>query len=217
MINQLNKGRACIGQIVYDSENNKGIIIDFFVENSKKSKVTIQYEDGTQHVREKYAVQKGTFKKPYFDDIEFCLQSDWRYIPGFNNRYIISKSGEIKSAIGVNKGKILTPSIDSNGYKIIVLQTDTGKINRKLCRVHKLMVETFLRDLNDGEEVNHINGNKLDNSISNLEIISRKSNNKKYIDFIELGLSEEELAAIQQLCLQNNITLKEYLLQKLKE
>ena len=59
------------------------------------------------------------------------------------------------------------------------------------------MVETFLRDLNNGEEVNHINGNKLDNSISNLEIISRKSNNKKYIDFIELGLSEEELTAIQ--------------------
>ena len=217
MINQLNKGRACIGQIVYDSENNKGTIIDFFVENSKKSKVTIQYEDGTQHVREKYAVQKGTFKKPYFDDIEFCLQSDWRYISGFNNRYIISKSGEIKSATGINKGKILTPSIDSNGYKIIVLQTDTGKTNRKLCRVHRLMVETFLRDLNDDEEVNHINGNKLDNSISNLEIVSRKSNNKKYIDFIELGLSEEELTAIQQFCLQNNITLKEYLLQKLKE
>ena len=217
MINQLNKGRACIGQIVYDSENNKGIIIDFFVENSKKSKVIIQYEDGTQHIREKYAVQKGMFKKPYFDDIEFCLQSDWQYISGFNNRYIISKNGEIKSATGVNKGKILTPSIDSNGYKIIVLQTDTGKTNRKLCRVHKLMVETFLRDLNNGEEVNHINGNKLDNSISNLEIISRKSNNKKYIDFIELGLSEEELTAIQQLCLQNNITLKEYLLQRLKE
>lgn len=59
------------------------------------------------------------------------------------------------------------------------------------------MVETFLRDLNDDEEVNHINGNKLDNSISNLEIVSRKSNNKKYIDFIELGLSEEELTAIQ--------------------
>ena len=217
MINQLNKGKACIGQIVYDSENNKGTIIDFFVENSKKSKVIIQYEDGTQHIREKYAVQKGTFKKPYFDDIEFCLQSDWQYISGFNNRYIISKNGEIKSATGVNKGKILTPSIDSNGYQIIALQTNTGKINRKLCRVHKLMAETFLRSLNEGEEINHINGNKLDNSITNLEIISRKSNNKKYIDFIELGLSEKELSNIKQFCLQNNMTLKEYLLQKLKE
>ena len=217
MVNQLNKGKACVGQTVYDSENNKGIIIDFFVENSKKSKVVVQYEDGTQHVREKYAVQKGTFRKPCIDDIESCLQSGWRYISGFNNRYIISKNGEIKSATGVNKGKILTPSVDSNGYQIIVLQTNTGKSNRKLCRVHKLMVETFLRNLDKEEEINHINGNKLDNSIANLEIISRKSNNKKYIDFIELGLSEKELSDIKQFCLQNNITLKEYLLQKLKE
>ena len=59
------------------------------------------------------------------------------------------------------------------------------------------MVETFLHSLNEGEEVNHINGNKLDNSIANLEIISRKSNNKKYIDFIELGLSEKELSDIK--------------------
>ena len=160
MINQLNKGKACIGQTVYDNENNKGTIIDFFVENSKKSKVVIRYEDGTQHIREKYAVQKGTFRKPYLDDIEFCLQSGWQYISGFNNRYIISKNGEIKSAVGVNKGKILMPSVDSNGYQIIVLQTDVGKINRKLCRVHKLMVETFLHNLNEGEEINHINGNK---------------------------------------------------------
>ena len=217
MVNQLNKGKACIGQTVYDSENNKGIIIDFFVENSKKSKVVIQYEDGTQHVREKYAVQKGTFKKPYIDDIESCLQSGWRYISGFNNRYIISKNGEIKSATGVNKGKVLTPSVDSKGYQIIVLQTNTGKINRKLCRVHRLMAETFLRNLDKEEEINHINGNKLDNSIANLEIVSRKSNNKKYIDFIELGLSEKELSDIKQFCLQNDITLKEYLLQKLKE
>lgn len=79
------------------------------------------------------------------------------------------------------------------------------------------MAETFLRNLNDGEEINHINGNKLDNSIVNLEIISRKNNNKKYIDFIELGLSEEELSNIKQFCLKNSITLKEYLLKKLKE
>ena len=48
MENQLNKGNECIGQVVYDSENNKGVIIDFFVENGKKSKVVIKYEDGME-------------------------------------------------------------------------------------------------------------------------------------------------------------------------
>lgn len=218
MKNELKKGKDCIGQIVYDCSNNKGIITDFFVENGKKSKIVITYEDGTQQTREKYAVQKGSFKKPYVDDIEECLKSqDWQYIPNFNNRYIISKKGQIKSAQGINKGKILIPQYDTNGYLMIVLQTDTGKNNRKLCRVHRLVAETFLRTIQTGEEVNHINGNKEDNSIANLEIVNKQDNNKKYIDFLDIGLSQEEINTIQTHCIKNNLTFKEYLLQKIKE
>ncbi len=91
---------------------------------------------------------------------------------------------------------MLSPSIDNNGYQIIVLQTGTGKSTRKLCRVHQLVANTFIRIPTKEEEVNHIDGNKLNNTIANLEIISRKSNNKKYIDFLELGLSKEELEKI---------------------
>ena len=218
MENQLNKGNECIGQVVYDSENNKGVIIDFFVENGKKSKVVIKYEDGMEQVREKYAVQKGKFKKPYLDDIDECLATkEWLYIPNFNNRYIINKLGKIKSAEGINKGKILIPQQDTNGYLIITLQVDSGKNNRKMCRIHRLVAESFIRPLKDGEEVNHINGNKLDNSIANLEIVSRENNNKKYIDFFDLGLNENDLIKIKNYCINNNITFKEYILQKIKE
>ena len=216
MENKLEKGKACIGQKVIDTDGNEGVITDFFVEGGKKSKVVISYSDGTIQTREKYAVQKGTFRKPYFDDIEQCLSSgQWKYISGFNNRYIISKLGDIKSAQGINKGKLLSPTQDSNGYLIIGLQI-TDKQNRKLCRVHRLVVETFIREPQKGEEVNHIDGNKLNNTLANLEIISRASNNKKHLDLIELGLTEIEIEQIQDYCLNNNITIKEYLLQKLK-
>lgn len=216
MENKLEKGKACIGQKVIDTDGNEGIITDFFVEGGKKSKVVINYPDGTSQIREKYAVQKGTFRKPYCDDIEACLLSEkWQYIPGFNNRYIISKTGEIKSAQGINKGKVLSPSLDTNGYLIIGLQI-TDRQNRKLCRVHRLVAETFIREPQKGEEVNHIDGNKLNNTLANLEIISRASNNKKHLDLIELGLTEIEIEQIQKNCLENNITIKEYLLQKLK-
>lgn len=79
------------------------------------------------------------------------------------------------------------------------------------------MANTFIRIPAKEEEVNHIDGNKLNNTLANLEIISRKSNNKKYIDFLELGLTEKELQEIQNLCLKNNITIKEYILKKIKE
>lgn len=216
MENKLEKGKACIGQKVIDTDGNEGTIVDFFVEGGKKSKVVINYPDGTSQTREKYAVQKGTFRKPYLDDIETCLLSgNWKYIPNFNNRYIISKFGEIKSAQGINKGKVLSPSVDTNGYLIIGLQI-TDRQNRKLCRVHRLVVETFLREPQKGEEINHIDGNKLNNTLANLEIMSRVSNNKKYLDLVELGLTVEEIEHIQKECLNNNITLKQYLLNKLK-
>lgn len=217
MKNELKKGKACIGQTVIDSEGNEGIITDFFIENGKRSKVVINYSDGTSQTREKYSVQKGAFRKPYLDDIDECLSSnDWKYIPGFNSRYIINKYGKIKSAQGINKGKILTPSQDTNGYLIIGLQI-SDRNNRKLCRIHQLVIETFIRKPEAGEEINHIDGNKLNNSLANLEIISRSDNNKKYLDFIELGLTQEELRQIQQKCMQENITIKEFLLNKLKE
>lgn len=217
MTNNLNKGKNCIGQTVIDSEGNQGIIIDFFIEGGKKSKVVIQYPDGTSHIREKYAVSKGTFKKPYIDDIDECLQSqNWRYIPGFNNRYIISNTGIIKSAQGINKGKILATSLDNGGYPIIGLQITEGRNNRQLCRIHRLMAITFLRELAAGEEVNHIDGNKQNNMLSNLEIVSRIDNNKKHLDLQSLGLTEQEIIKLQNLCLNQNITLKEFISQKLQ-
>lgn len=216
MENNLKKGKNCIGQKVIDTDGNEGIITDFYTEG-KNSKVCIEYSDGTSQIRDKYAVKKGNFRKPYVDDIDECLASKkWKYIPKFNMRYIISERGEIKSAQGINKGKVLSPSIDTGGYYIIGLQVDKNRNNRKLCRVHRLVVETFLRIPSKNEEVNHIDGNKTNNNLSNLEIISRESNNKKYLDLLELGLSVEEIQNIQEICLEQKITIKEFLFKKIK-
>ena len=217
MINELKKGKECIGQQVIDTDGNAGIITDFFVENGKKSKVVIIYPDGTTQTREKYAVQQGKFRKPFYDDIDNKIKSgDWKYIPGFQNRYIISKYGEIQSAFGVNKGKILAPAIDNNGYYIIVLQASQGRNGRRLCRVHRLVATTFLGFIDPEDEINHIDGNKQNNKLANLEIISKKANNKKYLDLIELGLTQKEIDDITEYCIKNNITIKEYILYKLR-
>lgn len=217
MQNELKRGNDCVGQTVIDCDNNEGIIIDFFVEDGKKSKVTIQYPDGTKQTREKYAVQKGTFRKPYLDDIDNnLLTGDWRYIPGFNNRYIISKNGEIKSAVGQNKGKLLTPS-QSGNYMIIGLQAGNTRDSRKLCRVHRLVVQTFIREVEEGEEVDHIDGNSLNNALSNLRIVSRKINNQKFLDLSQMGLTTEEQNILQQIATEQNSNIIDIITQFLKE
>ena len=65
-INNLSRGKACLGEKVRDSEGNIGTIINYELRNGKKGFVEITYEDGTSHWREKYAVERGIFKKPYF-------------------------------------------------------------------------------------------------------------------------------------------------------
>lgn len=218
MLNDLKKGKDCVGQDVYDVDGNHGVITKFWVENGSQSKVLILYDDGMESIREKYSVKKGSFRKPYKDDIKDCLNSgEWAYIPGFNNQYIISKNGDIKSAFGVNKGKLLTPSYNKQGYGMIVLQTGTGKSTRQLKRVHQLVAMTFIGEIKEGYEVNHIDGDRSNNKLSNLEIVSREDNNKKYFDFEQVGFSKEELQSLHAICQEKGISLKEFITGKLKE
>lgn len=60
-----------------------------------------------------------------------------------------------------------------NRYLKVHLFKD-GKVHQKL--VHRLMAETFIRPMNKGEVVDHLNKNTKDNRLENLEIISQSEN-----------------------------------------
>jgi hypothetical protein len=77
---------------------------------------------------------------------------------------LVSKEGII---IG-RKGKPLKPAFQ-NGYRVISL-------NQKTMRVHRIVVETYIGEIPRGYCVNHIDGDKINNSLSNLEIITYKQN-----------------------------------------
>ena len=55
-------------------------------------------------------------------------------------------------------------------------------INRKPEYVHRIMAKTFLSDTNEGLQVNHKDGNKLNNHIENLEWVTRSENIKHSYD-----------------------------------
>ena len=79
--------------------------------------------------------------------------------------YSITKSGKIYG----KSGKELTFNVN-NGYAIY-------KLNNLHKPVHRLLVSTFIGDCTD-LTVNHIDGNKLNNSLENLEIVTQKENNQ---------------------------------------
>jgi hypothetical protein len=89
-------------------------------------------------------------------------------IKGFEN-YAVDDQGNIFSLPKkTRKGiRILKSIVGKNGYPMLDLCKD-GQIKRFL--VHRLIAQTLLPNPNNKEQVNHINGNKLDNRLSNLTI-----------------------------------------------
>lgn len=94
---------------------------------------------------------------------------EWKDIPGYEGIYKISSLGNVYSYI---TKKMLHPSLSSTGYKNVQLYKHS---KAKSYHVHFLVASVFLNKI-EGCEVNHIDGNKTNNAISNLEWVTKKEN-----------------------------------------
>lgn len=93
----------------------------------------------------------------------------WKEIQGYNGRYFISSNGQIKNKYG----KILKPWI-RNGYYTIGLMINKKRTNYY---IHRLVAEYFLSNPDKHRNfVNHLDGDKLNNNVSNLEWCTRQEN-----------------------------------------
>lgn len=86
----------------------------------------------------------------------------WRKVNGFP-RYEVSNSGKVRNA---ETGLVLKPVV-CKGYCIVSLSDDTHK--QKNLKVHRLVAEAFLPNPNGKATVNHIDENKQNNEVVNLE------------------------------------------------
>jgi hypothetical protein len=89
-------------------------------------------------------------------------------IKSIGGGYMISINGDIKRSEKVHKRTICNA-----GYFIACLSFQ-GK--RKRFMIHRLIFECFVKKIPRGHQINHIDGNKLNNKISNLEIVTPRQN-----------------------------------------
>ena len=93
------------------------------------------------------------------------------------SQYNIDENGTITN---VRTGKILKPYIDKRGYENFSLWGDNGE--RKTMRGHQLVAKMYLENPYNYPQVDHIDGNKRNNNVNNLEWVSNEINVRRAID-----------------------------------
>ena len=112
------------------------------------------------------------------------MQEVWKDVVGYEGLYQVSNLGRVKSfdrAIreGRNRipGKMMFPHQDRKGYLNVNLSRE-GKIFH--AKVHRLVAQAFLPNPENLPEVNHINFEKDNNFVKNLEWVTSKTNSEHF-------------------------------------
>lgn len=88
---------------------------------------------------------------------------EWKPVVGYESYYLVSENGDVWS---IRRNKTLRPNTDKYGYLYFVLSV--GGV-RKTIKAHRLVAITFLENPQNKPTVNHKNGVRSDNCVTNLE------------------------------------------------
>lgn len=93
---------------------------------------------------------------------------EWRYVANTNNRYLVSNMGRLLTTGYKNSKRcsIMKPAKDANGYYRTMMLLN-GKL--KTVKLHRVVAEAWIENPLNKLQVNHINFERDDNRVSNLE------------------------------------------------
>lgn len=111
------------------------------------------------------------------------MKEEWKDIVGYEELYLVSNTGRVKRKermVEDARGRLrYLPSNElkkSNQRGYVVVQLTNMSKESKAFRVHRLVAQAFIPNLNNLPIVNHINGVKDDNRVDNLEWCTEKHN-----------------------------------------
>ena len=105
----------------------------------------------------------------------------WKPIKSLNNIYEVSNLGNVRSIDRIDKlgrhkkGKVLSKKIFNTGYEYVSIFANNKKQNKT---IHRLVAEAFIDNFDSNLVINHKDGNKQNNCVNNLEVVTQKENIK---------------------------------------
>lgn len=144
----------------------------------------------------------------------------WNPIKNYENLYEVSNTGKVRSIdrkivdknnkVKIIKGKLHKLYVTKSGYVATCLYKNSQP---KMYRVHRLVAETFIPNPNNLPQINHIDENKENNHVNNLEWCSASENGirktkkgeKKVLQYDKEGNFIKEWESIKKASIELNI------------
>lgn len=133
-------------------------------------------------------------------------KEEWKDVVGYEGLYKVSNSGTVVSfpktwlsgrwVVRTNPEQEMKYSVDRKGYHILGLRKD-GKL--KMHKVHRLVALAFIPNPDNKPVVNHKDGTRNNNNVSNLEWTTHQENSQHYIGLKGYNATEAQKEAWEKI------------------
>ena len=114
------------------------------------------------------------------------MPEEWKNVKGYENKYQVSNFGRVRNKV---THRLLKHGLNKNGYHRVNLYNESGMKSKF---VHRLVAQAFIPNPDNKPQVNHIDEDKTNNIVSNLEWMTAKENNN-------YGTRTERVSKIQSI------------------
>ena len=149
------------------------------------------------------------------------MKEIWKNVVGYERLYEVSNLGRVKriereitrkDGVEINVKECIIKSHEDDYEKVMLHK----KKKKSFLLVHRLVADSFLENINNYKYVTHLDGNNMNNALSNIEWSEKKQPYRKklcerYVNYIKENVENLSISELASMFSVNERTIKMYL------